>query len=388
VGCAYVSGVAAGVEGVNTVRSMRILYLIPSLAVGGAEAQLVGLANGMAERGHEVAVAVHYSGGELEDRLDNVRLIQLHKAGRWDFPGFSIRLVRAVHSFGPDVICSFLGTPNILTAILKSFLRPARIVWSVRSSDMDLSRYGRAARFGAWLEVRLSKLADGIMVNSRAGKRHALARGMTGDAMAVVSNGFDVDRFTPDPEAGRKLRREWRIPENALLVGLVARLDPMKDHKTFLEAARAAAEQDSALHFVCVGDGPLRDELVGFSEGLSFGDRLVWAGARSDMPAVYSALDMCCLSSITEGFPNVLGEAMACGVPCVTTDVGDASFLVGDSGLVVPPRDFQALAGGIQEMAARVRSKKSGDPRTRIVEHFSLSRMVESVEFLLNKVPV
>ncbi len=365
---------------------MRILFLIPSLEVGGAETQLVHAANGLAARGHEVSVAVHYPGGALERRLENVRVIQLHKAGRWDLPFFSFRLVRAVRSFGPDAVCSFLGTPNILAAALRPLLRPARIVWSVRSSDMDLSRYGWASRLGAWLEIRLSPLADRIMVNSQAGKGHALSRGMDGSNMLVVPNGFDVDRFAPDPEAGRALRRELRVPGNAFLVGLVARLDPMKDHGTFFKAAELAAQQDETLRFACVGDGPLREELAECGPALALGERLIWAGPRADMPAVYNALDLCCLSSMTEGFPNVLGEAMACGTPCVTTDVGDAAHLVGDCGLVVPPRSPEALARGMLDMTARIRAGQAGDPRARIVERFSLSRMFESIESLLSKV--
>jgi len=362
---------------------MKILFLIPSLEVGGAENQLVSMANGLAAAGHIVAVALHYSGGELEQRLKNVKVIQLNKAGRWDFAGFSMRLIRAVRAFRPEVVCSFLGTPNILTAALKPFFRPAKVFWSVRSSDMDLSQYDWATSLGSWLEVRLSSLADGIMINSCAGRDHALSKGMSPDSMKLVFNGFDVDRFSPAHEMGGALRKQWGVPDDALLVGLVARLDPMKDHGTFFKAAKIIAQQDDSIRFICIGDGPLGKDFENQGRDLGLGDRLIWAGPQSDMPAVYNALDICCLSSISEGFPNVLGEAMACGVPCVTTNVGDAAMLVGDTGLVVERRDPEALARAILEMADRIRSGEVSDTRTRIVENFSMASMVGRVEFLM-----
>lgn len=364
---------------------LRIFFLVPSLAVGGAETQLTHLAEGLAARGHEVTVAVHYSGGALEGRLHGARLVRLDKAGRWDLAGFALRLVRAVRACGPDVVCTFLGTPNILAAALRPWIRPARLAWTVRCSDMDLSRYDWAVRFAARTEAFLSPLADLIMVNSQAGRDVAVRRGMAPGRMVVVVNGFDSDRFAPDPAAGARVRAEWGMPGGAPLVGLAARLDPMKDHETFLAAARLVAGRDEAVRFVCVGDGPLRAGLAARSRALGLDDRLLWAGERRDMAAVYNALDVCCLASITEGFPNVLGEAMACGVPCVTTDVGDAARLVGATGTVVPPRDPEALADGILETLGRVRNGRAPDTRARIVDEYSLAAMVGRVEGLFRE---
>lgn len=367
-------------------KPLRILFLAPSLEAGGAERQLVVLANALALRGHRVAVALQYSGGVLERDLAGVECVQLGKRGRWDFGGFLVRLVRAVRGFDPDVVYSFLGTPNILSALLGPMLRPARVIWAVRASNMDMAPYGRVARFAHWLEARLSPLPDAVIVNSHAGLEHALGRGFPAGTMTVVPNGIDTGRFHPDRDARLAVRREWGVGPEHLLVGLMARLDPMKDIPTFLRAAALVARKDEALRFVCVGAGPLEGELRILAASLGLDGRLVWAGFRADAERVCNAFDICCLSSSGEGFPNALGEAMACGVPCVTTDVGDAALIVGDTGVVVSPGEPEALAEGILTMAGRIRRGEVAGVRKRVEQHFSVDAMVDATEKVLERV--
>ncbi|MBI9079548.1 MAG: glycosyltransferase [Pseudodesulfovibrio sp.] len=357
---------------------MKIMFLVRSLHVGGAERQLVAVANGLATKGYDVAVAQYYSGGSLEHDLVNVQLIDLKKTGRWDILGFCQRLISSVRLFGPDVMYSFLGTSNIIAATLKPFWKNTRVVWSVRASDMDYSHYDRLARFSNWLEARLARFADGIIANSRAGIAHAIGRGMNREIMTVVPNGIDTDCFRLNKEGVSSLRQQWKVAENEVLVGLVARIDPMKDHETFLRAVRIVADADSHVRFVCVGGGEhaFVEKVRTLSEELGLGDFLTWAGELDYMNPAYNALDICCLSSMTEGFPNVVGEAMSCGVPCVVTDVGDAAFIVGETGLVAPRRDPEALSVAILQMVALVRTGDFANPRKRIVDEFSLEQMV------------
>ena len=364
---------------------LRVFFLIPSLEFGGAERQLVLLANGLAARGHRVAVALHHADGPLENTLAvDVERIQLRKRSRWDFGGFIVRSLRAVQRFEPDIVCPFLGTPNILTGLLKPFLRPARLLWSVRASSMTLDSYDRTTRLAYWLEARLSPLANVIVANSEAGREHAHRRGFPARNMTVIPNGIDMDHFRPDRDLGLPLRVEWGLEPNDILVGLVARLDPMKDHTTFLRAAALAAKHDGRMRFVCVGSGPLEARLRALSASLRLNDRLVWAGERNDMSKVYNAMDILCLASaFGEGFPNVLGEAMACGVPCVTTDVGDARLVVGDTGIVVQSKDSDALADALLTMAERAPKGDVPAPRSRIEQNFSCRTMVDRYETLL-----
>jgi glycosyltransferase involved in cell wall biosynthesis len=366
---------------------MRLLLLAPSLETGGAERQLVVLANGLGQRGHHVAVGLFNARGALLEHLNSdVSVLDLGKKGRSDFFWFLFRLRQALRQERPDVIYSFLGVPNLSTLFLKILGPSLPTIWGVRASDMDMSRYDWLARICCVLEARLSRFADRIVVNSNAGKQHAVKRGVPAAAMSVVYNGIDTERLRPDKASGFSLRRQWCPTHGALLVGIVARLDPMKDHQTFLRAAKLALQKNLDLHFVCIGDGPLGDQLKEFGERIGLSRNLTWAGFRPDMPAVYNALDMLCLSSITEGFPNVLGEAMSCSVPCITTDVGDAAHEIGDTGLVVPKGNPEAMAKAILKMAERVRNGDAPDPRSRIKGLFSLERMVVETERILFEV--
>jgi glycosyltransferase involved in cell wall biosynthesis len=258
------------------------------------------------------------------------------------------------------------------------------MVWGLFASDVDLSRYPWIARLGIRLEARLSSLADLVICNSNRGIEHARASGFRRDRLTVVPTGFDTERFAPDPEARRRLRAEWRIPEGDLLVGRVGRLDPMKDYPTFLRAASLLSAQRPDIRFVWVGDGheALASEFQRQRRDLGLDARLSWLGARNDMPQVYSALDVLCSSSaFGEGLPNVLGEAMSCGIPCVTTAVGDSALIVGETGVVVPPADPASLARGIGlllEETSDGRQTRGRRARQRIQDRFSVQAMVDS----------
>jgi len=365
-----------------------VAFLLRSLNFGGAERQLVTLVVGLHRRRRRVVVLVFYPGGPLEAELRSagvpVRIIG--KSGRWDVGGFTRRLLAAVRAESPAVLHAYLDVPNVVAALLKPVLPGrVRVVWGVRASNMDLRRYDRFSRATFALLRSLARVPHLIIANSRAGAEYHSARGFPAERLIVIPNGIDTARFRPNPEARERLRAEWRVTDGEVVVGVVGRLDPMKDHPTFLEAAaRVAAERPEA-RFVCVGDGPApyRAELQRRARALGIGERLVWAPARSSVADVYSALDVhCSASSYGEGFPNVVGEAMACGTPCVVTDVGDSALVVGDQGRVVPPGNPPALALAIVASLA-----EGGWPRVearaRICGCFSVERLIEATEEVL-----
>jgi glycosyltransferase involved in cell wall biosynthesis len=361
---------------------MKITFLIRRLDYGGAERQLIGLAKGLGREGHCISIVTFYGGGALANELleASVQVISLAKKSRWDVLGFTWRLINVVRAERPDVLHGYLGISNILTVVLRAFLPGLRIAWGVRASNMQLSHYDWTTRFAYRIERSLSRLADLIIVNSRAGYNYASAQGFPRDRMVIIPNGIDTERFRPDRAAAKRVRAEWDVHESDLLVGSVGRLDPMKDHSTFLRAAAQLAKERHDLRFVCVGDGPdrYRQELQMLGEQLGLAERLVWSCGRDDMPAVYNALDiLVSSSSFGEGFSNVVGEAMACCVPCVVTDVGDSALIVGDNGEVVPPADDQAMRDAISRVADRVRAAdyRPECNRERIVDRFSVDQL-------------
>ena len=161
------------------------------------------------------------------------------------------------------------------------------------------------------------------------------------------------------------------------MLGAVGRLDPMKDHETLLQAFATAAAADPGLWLACVGDGTpeRRAALRARADALGVGARVAWSDGRGDVERLYAAFDVLVSSSAYgEGFSNVLGEAMACGVPCVATDVGDAREILGELGWIVAPRDPGALAAALAE-AARTRPAPQG-LRARIVETYGVDALV------------
>jgi glycosyltransferase involved in cell wall biosynthesis len=368
---------------------MKIIILCHSLHVGGAERQITVLAKGLQKVGHQVVIAVFYAGGELEKDLEKSKIciVDLKKSGRWDNIFFFVRLLSAVKLIKPDIIHGFLFTPNILTVLVKPFFPEMKSVWGVRSSKVDLDRYDWLYRITYRIECFLSRFADAIICNSAAGMQYAAEHGFPRELMTVIPNGIDLDVFKPDPGARQRVRDEWGIAKDEILIGLVGRLDPMKDHPTFLHAAALLARQRSNVRFVCVGEGSesYRSGLDSIASKLRLDGRLQWVGMRFDMPAVCNAFDIACSSSIGEGFSNTIIEAMACGVPCVVTDVGDSAVIVGEIGVVVQPASPEALRDGFLILLDKLSPELSLASRTSIKERYSNERLVANTAEVLCK---
>ena len=368
---------------------MRILFLARSLEVGGAERQLSALATGLKRRGHEVEVALFYAGGALEAgaRAAGVPVVTLDKRSRWDLARFTARTLREIRRFRPDVVHGYLVAPNLLAVAVRPLVPGARIVWGLRASDMDWSRYGRLQEASFAASRVAARFADLLIVNSEAGARYHAQQGFPVSTLRVVHNGIDLETWRPDRERGLAARTRWGFGPADRVFGIAARLDPMKDHVTFLEAAVRVAVADGAARFVAIGGGlePYASELKRHPAATRLAGRLVWAGETADMLSAYNALDALVLASaFGEGFPNAVAEAMACGVPCAVTDVGDAALVVGDEGIVVPAKDHAALALAMMTLAgpASPRAPRVA-ARDRIAGRFSVEAMVDATEALL-----
>ena len=369
---------------------VKLAFLIRSLDYGGAERQLVTLAKNLDKTCFEIAVFCFYTGGALASELkeSNVRLVFLGKQGRWDSLGFLWRLRHQLQQFNPDLLHSYLGVANLLAIGLKPFLPKTRIIWGVRASNMDLSRYDWLSQLVFRLECFFARFAPLIIVNSNAGKRYHVARGFPETRMLAIPNGIDLERFKPDPIARDRVRIDWQLAADEVAIGLVGRLDPMKDHPTFLRAAAIASAQKQNLRFICIGSGPAEygQQLQQLTAKLNLSQVVSWAGARADMPAVYNALDIfCSASAYGECFSNAIGEAMASGLPCVVTNVGDSAWIVGETGIVVPPQNPEALAAAWLKLLKQQEQQSLAvesfpqieRARSRIIEQFSLKILVQ-----------
>jgi glycosyltransferase involved in cell wall biosynthesis len=369
--------------------TLSVFLLIRSLDIGGAERQIVELARGLRKRGHRVTVAVFYSPAplEVELRQAGIRVVDLRKTGRWDTFGFVRRLRAGIRNANPDVVYSFLGGANIFAAAVRPFTRDSKLVWSIRASDMDLGHYDWGHRLAYEFERRLSHTASLIISNSHAGKEFAVANGFPERRIAVVPTGIDTNYFRPDTSLRTAQRIAWGISDREIAVGVLARLDPMKGHADFLHAAARVARIRDDVRFLCVGDGVEEARLKHMAAHLGISDRVLFAGPTHDPVAALNGLDLFCSASVWgEGFSNSIAEAMACGLRCVVTDVGDSALIVGDCGQVVPRSTPDALADAILQQLETLGDGELSQGRARIVEEFSTAAMVDRTVALLQRV--
>jgi glycosyltransferase involved in cell wall biosynthesis len=371
---------------------LRLCFLTRALTAGGSERQLVELATRLDPDRFAITVLTFYPGGGLWDELaaaGRMHLISLDKRGRFDLAGFAWRAWRKLRQLRPHVVHGYLGSANEL-ALLLGRLVGARVVWRVGAAWMDLDRYDWGWRVAFGMGRWLSRWPDAIVVNSHASRRHHEQQGWDTRRLTVIPNGFDTGRFARDVEAGLAMRRTWGIPRDADVIGLVARLDPIKDHPTFLEAVARHAATGGTGRFVCVGDGPrsYAESLRAMARRLGVEDRVAWVGEVSDVRAAYNALDLATLCSVGESLPNALGEAMACEVPCVATRVGDVPDLVGDTGLLIDPRDPAALAGAWARLLASpdLRRDLGARARSRIDTRFGVAELARRSTEILERV--
>lgn len=364
---------------------MRVAHVITGLEMGGAEMMLLKLLSSLDRSTFEPLVVSLIKPGPMLGPIRNlgVRVETLGMRRGLPAPGALIRLIRLLRAFRPDLIQSWMYHADLLSALVKPLVRqrsghPA-LVWNIRQSDLDPRLTSRGTRFVARLNAPLSYLApDRILCCSERAREVHEGLGYCRRLMRVIPNGFDLDRFRPDPAARAELREALGIAPDALLVGLVARFDPQKDVDSFLRAAAMVrAGRPGCRFLVC---GPEMDTenapLAGWIAEAGLGDAINLLGARRDTPRVFAALDLLVSSSAYgEGFPNVVGEAMACAVPCVVTDVGDSGRIVGDTGMTVAPRRPDLLARAIADLLGEgpdVLARRGRDARARVQANYAL----------------
>jgi glycosyltransferase involved in cell wall biosynthesis len=365
---------------------MRVLHVATGLNNGGAETMLLRLleVRDPEDRHHVVSLLpLGLVGRSIEALGIDTRGLGM---GRVPDPAKLLALRRIVTEVRPDVVQTWMYHADLLGGLAARLAGRAPVVWGLHNSTLDPVATRRTTRFLVAALARLSAvLPDAIVSVSRAARDLHVNQGYDARKFVLIPNGFDLGRFRPDEAAREEVRRELGIAAGEVLVGMVARVAAQKDHLTFLRAAAALARRRPEVRFLLCG-GP--DALNGkgatpdnehlLSPILAAGllDRFHLIGPRADVPRVIAALDVATLSSaFGEAFPLVLGEAMACGVPCVATDVGDTAFLLGETGRVVPPRDPEALAAGweaLVAMGADGRRRLGQAARARVEESFEL----------------
>jgi glycosyltransferase involved in cell wall biosynthesis len=359
-------------------------HITTSLDMGGAQTMLVKLLEAGAGKDRCSSVLSLMQPGVLTPLLQEAGcpVYSLGMRRGMIGPLALVRLLRITASVSPDLIQGWMYHGN-LAASVAGFIQGANVpvIWNVRHSLTNPAVEKRATRGLLALSARLSGSAAAIIYNSQAAALEHEAIGFAADRATYIPNGFDCERFRPDRSRGAHLRTLFGIEDDALVVAMVARLHPMKDHRTLVDAVAQARATGSKLHLLLVGtglDNPPASLTKAISELLP-PNSVTLVGERTDVADWLPGVDILALSSAWgEAFPNVLGEAMACGIPCVATDVGDCAAILGDTGTIVPPRDATALAAALSHIVAlgsNGRERLGHAARTRVSEHFEIGQI-------------
>lgn len=365
---------------------LNLLHIITGLGDGGAEAVLYRLCTHDKQNRHTVISLMDSGkyGALLEASGIAVHCLDMPR-GRMTLIGLR-RLWRLIASERPDVVQTWMYHADFIGGVLARLARIPIVCWGLHNCNLDPGKSARTTILIARLCARLSHWIPHAIVScsAKAASVHQ-AMGYAWDKFTIIPNGYNIEEFAVDPEARAQLRREWGINEQTTLLGMVARYDPQKDHANLLNALRLIKHKSGSFQCVLVGAGmdANNHELCRLIEHQGVRDNVLLLGRRHDIPGVMNALDIHVLSSVSEAFPNALAEAMACGTPCVTTDVGDAGVIVGDTGWIVPPSNYEVLANAVSDAIAETQNAEQWAARksmcrNRVVSNFSLERMVDN----------
>lgn len=392
----FAGTVSGGGVTMDPTSPLCVTHVISGLGHGGAETVLQRLVCAPGARVRHRVISMKDEGvigpqlrrAGIEVQALEMRGVAGALRGMW-------RLYRSLRRTRPDVVQTWMYHADLLAGSVARLAGVRAVAWGVRNSGIDLARGSRSSRLAAWCCARVSGRIPGVilMCARRAVEVHA-RWGYRRDRMLVIPNGYDVARWYPDAADRIHWRAAWQVSETTQVVGCVARWNPLKDHDTLLAALAHCLQRQPDLRCVLIGTGMTADnpELAARARHWGVLDRLILLGRRDDVPSLMRGLDVHVLSSRAEGFPNVVCEAMASGVACVATDVGDAALILEDRGWLARPRDAQDLARAMGEALAAVQAPdwetRRAAARAAVEERYGLQRMVDRYETVWRRLAV
>jgi len=369
---------------------IKILHLITDLDTGGAETMLYRLLSKSSPAYENVVISMTDK-GIIGSRVESLG-IKVHalntRKGIPDLFAFS-KLLRILRKEKPQVLQTWLYHADLFGLLAAKIARIKIIAWNIRCSCVDTRKYSLGKRLILKLLIKLSNLPTVVIANAKAGMDVHKKIGYRARRWEIINNGFDIDFFNPKFLKKNELKKKFFGDANFTLIGSVARFDELKDHKNLLRAIKVFVDKYAAadnVKFALVGSGTNDNPfLQGLIKTMGTESKVMTLGERNDIPDIMSSSDIYCSSSSSEGFPNTIGESMACGVPCVATDAGDSAFLIDTTGIIVPIKDPAALAAAWHEMISigeEGRQKLGILARKRIETDFSISKIARQYETL------
>ncbi len=367
---------------------MRIVFIITGLGTGGAETMLFKVLERL-DRGRFAPNVISLTtSGEIGPRIAalGIPVEAMGITPGLPNPIHLYRLIEKIRRERPDAVSTWMYHADLLGGLAARLAGVSAVGWGIRNGNLDRDKTKRMTRVVARLCAVLShSVPRRILACSEAARSTHVSLGYVAEKMLVVPNGFDLFRFKPDRETRSRVRVELDIADTALIVGLIGRFDSQKNHAGFFEAAGLLHRHRPQVHFLLAGQGIDQNNETLMSSiiraGVLANTHLL--GLRDDMPRLMTALDVLVSSSHSEAFPNVLGEAMACAIPCVVTDVGDSAYIVGDTGYAVSAGNMTGLAEAMEALLALPAAEREAlgeRARARVAAHFEISAVVRQYE--------
>jgi len=368
----------------------KLFLIITGLNIGGAEMMMLKLLEKLSPQFSPKVISLTDIGpvGQRIQEL-GIPVIALHMHRSSTLLVSFFRLVKIIKDDRPDIVHTWMYHADLIGGVAAKIAQVKAIIWNIRHSDLSHKRTKFTTRLTARLCAGLSNvIPDKIQCCSATARDIHISLGYSAEKFILIPNGFDLNKFKPDCRAGQTIRSNYKILPLDPLIGMVARFDPQKNHFGFLKAAHYLHQKQSNACFLLVGKNVDYNnlELIKLINQLNLTDIVHLLGERNDIPTLLGAFDVLVLpSSYGEAFPNVLGEAMACEVPCVATDVGDSAYILGDTGRVVAPCDMLGLAEAIHSilsLSLAERQKLGYRARKRIKENFEIQHIIGLYESL------
>ncbi|HEV2522548.1 MAG TPA: glycosyltransferase [Candidatus Acidoferrales bacterium] len=372
---------------------IKVMHIITTLGPAGAETMLCRMVSRMDRSRFENEIVSLTGILDQAEKMQAIgmRVRTLGMRTSMPNPLSVMRLAQWIRNSKPDVIQTWMYHANLIGALAARLAGHVPVVWGIHHSALDPRIDKRRTILVNYACALLSrKFPARIICCSQASLRIHEQLSYAAEKMEVIPNGFDLEQVKPDPDARASICKELGIPTDAILIGIAARFHPLKDHRNFLWAAARLHEKMPEVHFLLCGlditwENP---QLAGWIEAAGIRNRCHLLGVRHDISRLFAAMDISTTASRSEAFPVVIGEAMACGTPCVVTDVGDSALIVGETGMVVPPGDPAALAEAwrkLIEAGPEIRERLGMAARRRVQQHFALPGIVERYQSIYSE---
>lgn len=370
------------------MKNREILHIITNLQTGGAEMMLYKLLQ-YSEFFQKNSIVVALIGiGNIGEKIKSlgVPVFEIGMVRGKLCPMKFLHLIKLILRLNPKYVQTWMYHADLIGGLASKLAGCKFLFWGIHHSNLNV----RDNNFSTIFTARVCSFLSHFLPNKiiTCSKHAKLVHGSVGydiSKMIVIPNGFDISYFRPDSSARSNVLDEFALLKDSSLISLVGRFDPQKDHKTFVKAASIVLKEFPKTYFLLCGSGLVEanDELIGWLNEAKVRNNFLLLGVRDDISRIFAASSVAVSSSIGEGFPNVVGEAMASGIPCVVTDVGDSAYMVGDTGIVVQPSNELALADAIKKILAlseKERSTLGSNARKRVQDLFSIQSVVKMYE--------